>query len=371
MKQVVYWLQCDANQTFEREGHVKVNTTPDGKIRVATCVTRPPPRHATLRMLSDTVHDSKLRYRIHALFVWLLRVAHSAIHEVMFEALPTEEQTTLEERKRTSSPPRDRAAQLTTSTTQSDISDEDDYDSLQYQYSSYGQIPLQLFKEFIARLGNVLHLRYILYHWVIGNQLIVQYINRIDDKDFIRAFASVLRVREPSGSDHACFFSRLQLFIPAGCCHLIETTELSESCPANLILLETDLLTSIDTSNSKTNTIVIKIILDDHLQLATLETLPPANSDILGGFLKMSSSFETLRSSILVPTYVDVIVDILMDHRLDAQAFEAMIIQQKMKYLKSGNIVACVLSQVARSIFLAKPNSTSKLADVEWRPRWP
>lgn len=195
MKQVVYWLQWDANETFEREGHVKVNTTPDGKIRVATCVTRPPPRHPTLRMLSDTVHDSKLIFRIHALFVWLLRGAHSAIHELMFDALPTEEQAKIEERKRTSAP-LNSVAQLTTSTIQSDVSDDDDYDSLQYQYSSYGQIPLQLFKEFIARLGNVPQLQYILYHWVIGNQLIVQYINRIDDKDFLRAFASVLRVTE-------------------------------------------------------------------------------------------------------------------------------------------------------------------------------
>ena len=32
-----------------------------------------------------------------------------------------------------------------------------------------------------------------------------------------------------------------------------------------------------------------------------------------------------------------------MDHRLDAQAFEAMIIQQRMKYLKSGNVVRCSL----------------------------
>jgi hypothetical protein len=30
---------------------------------------------------------------------------------------------------------------------------------------------------------------------MIGNQLIIKYTNKIDNKDFIRAFASVFRVR--------------------------------------------------------------------------------------------------------------------------------------------------------------------------------
>ena len=45
------------------------------------------------------VHDSKLIYRIHGLFVWLLRTANSAINEALFDAVPTEEQTTKQERQ--------------------------------------------------------------------------------------------------------------------------------------------------------------------------------------------------------------------------------------------------------------------------------
>ncbi len=72
---------------------------------------------------------------------------------------------------------------------------DDDYDSLEYQYSSYGFEALKLFKQFIQKLNNITYLQYILSHWIIGNQLIIKYTNRIDNKDYIRAFASVFRVR--------------------------------------------------------------------------------------------------------------------------------------------------------------------------------
>jgi hypothetical protein len=73
--------------------------------------------------------------------------------------------------------------------------DDDDYDSLEYQFSSYGYEALQLFRQFIQKLNNTEHLQFILYNWMIGNQLIIKYTNKIDNKDFIRAFASVFRVR--------------------------------------------------------------------------------------------------------------------------------------------------------------------------------
>jgi len=73
--------------------------------------------------------------------------------------------------------------------------DDDDYDSLEYQFSSYGSEALKYFKEFIFKLNNINHLEYILSNWIIGNQLIIKYTNRIDNKNFIRAFASVFRVK--------------------------------------------------------------------------------------------------------------------------------------------------------------------------------
>jgi hypothetical protein len=74
--------------------------------------------------------------------------------------------------------------------------DDDDYDSLEYQFSSYGFDALKFFKEFIQKLNNINHLQYILSNWTIGNQLIIKYTHRNDNKDFIRAFASVFRVKE-------------------------------------------------------------------------------------------------------------------------------------------------------------------------------
>jgi hypothetical protein len=102
LRQAVYWLQYDANETYEQEGRIKINTNLNGTsttTNTATYIFRPPPRVPSQRMLSDIVHDSKLTYRIHSLFVWLLRTANSAINESLFDALPTEEQTTQQERK--------------------------------------------------------------------------------------------------------------------------------------------------------------------------------------------------------------------------------------------------------------------------------
>ena len=76
-------------------------------------------------------------------------------------------------------------------------SDDDDYDSLQYQFSSHGYEGLKIFRQFINQLNNIKHLEYIFYNWVIGNQLIIKYTNRTDNKDLIRALASVFRVGNP------------------------------------------------------------------------------------------------------------------------------------------------------------------------------
>jgi hypothetical protein len=96
MREAVYWLQYDSNETYEQEGHIKMNTNSNG---TTTSVIRPPPRNPLQRMLSDITHDSNLIYRIHGLFVWILRSTNSAISEALFDALPTEEQTTKQERK--------------------------------------------------------------------------------------------------------------------------------------------------------------------------------------------------------------------------------------------------------------------------------
>lgn len=75
------------------------------------------------------------------------------------------------------------------------LNEEEDFDSLQYQYSSYGYEAFKLFQNFVRKLNNTKYLQYILYHWVIGNRLIIKYTNVIDNKDLIRALASVFRVR--------------------------------------------------------------------------------------------------------------------------------------------------------------------------------
>lgn len=100
MRQAVYWLQYDANETYEQEGRIKINTSLRGnRTTTATYVSRTPPSNPSQRMLSDIVHDPKLTFRVHALFVWILRTANSAIHESLFDALPTEEHTTQQERR--------------------------------------------------------------------------------------------------------------------------------------------------------------------------------------------------------------------------------------------------------------------------------
>ncbi|CAF1020708.1 unnamed protein product [Rotaria sordida] len=332
MRQVMYWLQHDADETYEEEGRIKVNTNLNETI--PTYIFRPPPHTPSQRMLSDIVHDSKLIYRIHALFVWILRTSHSVINESLFDALPTEEQTTKQERKdicenehltkhRTRAIVEILPSILTTNkqnyfstsiyaSIDSDYQnendfDDDDYDSLEYQFSSYGNKALQLFKEFIIKLNDIKHLQHILYNWIIGNQLIIKYTNRLDNKEFIRAFASVFR-----------------LFLPDGCCHLIETTNPIASCTANLVLFDTDLITTNEIEiNHDTNSIIITIIvdsIDDHIREAKLETLP------------------LLKSKIIVPTYVKMIIEALNDNSLDDEAFEAIITQHKIKYLNKAKL---------------------------------
>ena len=245
MRQIVYWVQADAGQTYENEGHIRVNTNFNGTASKATYILRPPPRAPSQRMLSDITHDPNLIFRIHALFVWLLRTANSAIHETLYDALPTEEQTIQQERKgqRTftkresfaqmplilvdlipSAFAKRRTRTLIPSTNMMDTQnsvllastltntnehspnfhelfldeddEEDDYDSLQYQFSSYGNAALNLFREFITKLNSTEDLEFLLYHWVIGNQVLIKYTNYMQDKDFVRALVSVLRVRE-------------------------------------------------------------------------------------------------------------------------------------------------------------------------------
>ncbi|CAF1396116.1 unnamed protein product [Adineta ricciae] len=360
LRQAVRWIQFDANETYEQEGRIKVNTNLNGTstTSTATYIFRPPPRTPSQRMLSDIVRDTKITHRIHALFVWLLRTAGSAINESLFDALPTEEQTTKQERKdvydneglsnsitkrRTTTitaasvTARTQESYLMSSTltnhthhpsylstslyssadhssrTENGFFDDydDDFDSLQYQFSSYGYEAFKLFELFTKRLNNVKHLQHILHNWVIGNRIILKYTNRTDCKDSIRALASVFR-----------------LLLPDGCFHLIEATDQISSCTANLILYDTDLVLDNEASSlmddtNDNNSIIIKLLLDDiddNLRVVKLETLPPA------------------RSEVPIPTYVKTIIDLFTDSSLNEEAFESIITQHKIKYLNKAKL---------------------------------
>ncbi|CAF4378789.1 unnamed protein product, partial [Adineta steineri] len=173
------------------------------------------------------------------------------INELHFDGLATEDLTTKFERQNAFENDhivKQRTGTLVDSnnlTTNEIIDyDEDDFDSLEYHFSSYGFEALKLFKMFIQKLNNINYLEYILYNWIIGNQLIIKYTNKTNNKDYIRAFASVFR-----------------LFLPDNCCHLIETTDHIASCTANLILFD---MNSTETTNKinenlDNNSIIIKI----------------------------------------------------------------------------------------------------------------
>lgn len=81
----------------------------------------------------------------------------------------------------------------------------------------------------------------------------------------------------------------LQLFLPDGCCHLIEATDQIESCTANLILCDIDLNSTTNgiEENNENNSIIVMIILDnidDYIRVAKLETLPSMKSEMIGQF---------------------------------------------------------------------------------------
>ncbi|CAF0789835.1 unnamed protein product [Adineta ricciae] len=318
MKQIIFWLQYDASQTYSHEEQIQVSAKRHGII-TATSVRRVLPCQPVQRMLSDIVCDSKLIYRAHALFVWILRTTNSAIQESLFEALPVQEriggvhnQQIVKYRSETTDDSTD-VDNDTYNNSNSDVDDDDDddYDSLEYHFASYGFQALRLFRKFIMKLDNLKYLHYILFNWLTGNQLIIKYQNRTEDKDFIRAFISVFR-----------------LLLPDNCCHLMETTSQIASCTANLILLDMDaLVTTADDCQQYTDkySIAIRIIFDssdEQIHLVELETQP-------------SEKFDRIN---IFPTYVKVLVDLLTDSHLDDDTLEAIIIQQKNKYLNKAKL---------------------------------
>ena len=249
LRQAVYWLQNDAEENYERDRRIKI-VTKSNETKIIY-VSRPLPTIPSQRMLGDIVNDSKLTYRIHGLFVWLLRIANGAIKETLFYALPTEEQTTRQERigrekytitERkircldafddddlvTSITKCERLTKFRTNKTQDPLiismtltnisnntnylatslystissycqneyrSYNDDYDLLEDQFSSYGRVALQLFELFVRKLNSTKYLQYILCNWVIGNRLIIKYTNRIDGNESICHLASIFRVK--------------------------------------------------------------------------------------------------------------------------------------------------------------------------------
>lgn len=98
IREIIRWIQSDAGNVFEQEGHIHVTSKSNGTSKVNS-VARPPPRLPTARMLSEMLQDSKLIYRIHVLFVWLLRTASLTIVESLVDAPPTEDQISENERK--------------------------------------------------------------------------------------------------------------------------------------------------------------------------------------------------------------------------------------------------------------------------------
>jgi hypothetical protein len=95
------------------------------------------------------------------------------------------------------------------------------------------------------------------------------------------------------------------------------------------------MLSSITENTNDNNSIIIKIILDDiedNLRVVKLETPPPTKLEAPGLCLFLKFSFY--KNFFLVSTYVKSIVDLLTDNSLDEEAFEAIITQYKIKYLK-------------------------------------
>ncbi len=72
--------------------------------------------------------------------------------------------------------------------------------------------------------------------------------------------------------------------------------------------------------------------IDDYIRVAKLETLPSMKSEMIGQFNLFW--FRKKKIFVLVPTYVKTIIDILTDSNIDDEAFEAVITQHKIKYLK-------------------------------------
>ena len=115
----------------------------------------------------------------------------------------------------------------------------------------------------------------------------------------------------------------------------MEATNEISSCTANLILLNTDLSQNSNEIDDQ-NLIVIKMIVDDideHIRVVKLETPPSIKTELIGEIF-ISFIFQTNSSIPSVPTYVKTLLEILADYTLDEEAFEAIITQHKIKYLK-------------------------------------
>lgn len=97
LRQMAFWLQCDANETYRNEGHVQIEASEHGE-GASVCVDHPSAQVLAQRMLSDIVGDSKVVYRLHALFVWVLRATNSAIQESLSDGLPMAESSAEEKR---------------------------------------------------------------------------------------------------------------------------------------------------------------------------------------------------------------------------------------------------------------------------------
>lgn len=149
----------------------------------------------------------------------------------------------------------------------------------------------------------------------------------------------------------------------------MEATNEISSCTANLILLNTDLS---KTSNEMDgiidqNSIVIKMIMDnidEHIRVVKLETPPSIKTELIGEIcLPFILRMNFLISS--VPTYVKTLLEILADYTLDDEAFEAIITQHKIKYLKYDLLEYSI--EIPSDI-LVKRNCISNLVVVKSLP---
>ncbi|CAF0782432.1 unnamed protein product [Didymodactylos carnosus] len=347
MKQIAKWMQNDATLTYEKEARIKgvdqmtpstLSSEKYGHVitTLPAYVYRVLPHVPKNRALSEITHDQHITYRIHSLFVWLLRSTNRAIQENLFDAIPTEEETTKMERKEvlddssdpvsSSSPtaitrrrltlvnfiPSSQIGNSILAVNDLTVDLYSDNNSQEYDFSTCANDALRLFQQFMEKINQIKHVHYILYHLCIGNQIIIKYSSKMKTKETIRQFLCLLR-----------------LLLPDGCCRLVESSAYVLSCSANILVLDSDTSPSCDSdiplnnnNNSTDSLVILKITIDNddkNIQEVKMET--PVVQDFI------------------VPSYIKTVIDLLSDTTMETEAFESVVVYHKMKYLNKSKLL--------------------------------